>query len=758
MTDIFTWGGCEQRTVQFLAGEHIRDRGTKKYWLSGDTPYTDSDFNQWGFPTSKGQGDSPQSLYDDHYDNMMANPGWQLVRASVDEMYHLDDDHEITGGDWDHTLFWANWNLDGPGDTPFANQEAANTGFANARRAMRDAHARYFNNPFPSVVPDEIPKWVADPLTWGNGDYSDPVGGLPPVSDYFNFYFSYTCDVNGTTRPPNQSNHAYFYIDCRIRDPLDVPSIPDNDEKRMITDAAEQQLYADAQAYWDAGVRFFIMCSPKPTKTTNSGESTDTWLVYTTQMARIEKTLWDMGIRSLIWCTGDQHSAAVYDPDVPEEFPCVIGNPVGVVVNNQGIRAINGWVYGDLLPRVPNSAGQNAFRSQVVAELRIDSQKIDLEIYRTHDESQVYKATMLKGESTFTYQEPQVVREELEMTVKYINRSPDDPGVTVNDGATAVLAFDRAATGVGESSGGAVKHFYTAAANATLTKLGFRAKRSPSSAAANIVVGLYACDTTGEPIAGSAPIPGTELGLPTITDNDTMQTVEVTGLSIPLVQGTNYTVVVLPNAGVTPAQDSSISGDVYFDGDNTANPDVLPQSWATEGTLTSDFIIYGEVFELSSGRNNPVIGGVGSTDTTPARGNTSDVAVTNVGGQTSSIIGVCPNYANTSPQSNGEANIYTDTDRVATQTTDHVFRFIGGGASTSNEIDSEGGPSVPDTPVTHTALVYDAATTAFTANNVRHVLATGASAPGAAVPPSTYTNATEPPLAVAAGEGVVAVG
>lgn len=223
-----------------------------------------------------------------------------------------------------------------------------------------------------------------------------------------------------------------------------------------------------------------------------------------------------------------------------------------------------------------------------------------------------------------------------------------------------------------------------------------------------------------------------------------------------LTPGTTYCVVMGQDGGGGNSilQGTTTTGEraPYDDGGATggvfADPFVVTLNIST--TNPSIFAL-GDTAE--QGKNNPVIGGVGDSTTTPARDNSGDVAITPVGGVSSSIIGACPNEA----YSEGPIMTEYAGGRPTTMAADHVFRYIGGGASTANET---GSPSGPDTEVTHEARIYDAETDTFGTKAIRQVLANDSAdpyAPGAAVAPSTFLNDTNPEEDVEAGEGVFGV-
>lgn len=229
--------------------------------------------------------------------------------------------------------------------------------------------------------------------------------------------------------------------------------------------------------------------------------------------------------------------------------------------------------------------------------------------------------------------------------------------------------------------------------------------------------------------------------------------------------GKRYMIAVLSDtAGTFQITDSGVAGSAGHRDNALAVADTFNDPWDNDTTWTTDIHIWARG-NTSSGEVE-VKGGVGDSTTTPARGGAAgggDNTVTNIGGVTSSVIGVSPNQPRSigpdaeGPRSTGEILVDpatpVDTDD-STMTADHVFRNIGGGASTANSIAT---PSVPDTEVAHEARIYDAATDSFGAKAVRHVLASAQAAPDAAIPPSTFENKTKDEVNVEIGEGVFGV-
>ena len=137
------------------------------------------------------------------------------------------------------------------------------------------------------------------------------------------------------------------------------------------------------------------------------------------------------------------------------------------------------------------------------------------------------------------------------------------------------------------------------------------------------------------------------------------------------------------------------------------------------------------------GTDQPVRGGVGDSGTTQARDNSlSQVRnVQNVGGVTSSIIGVCVNE---------DAQPHVSLFRQA-ETTNHTFAYIGGGGTNYD------GTSVTEA----TADVWDGAQGGFTNKGVQPTIADADAAPGTVVSPNlTYINDTKPEQVVESGNYV----
>lgn len=278
----FAWFSCEHRPDPLTIADAILALNPDLVITQGDAPYTNRKWDAWSMSAEPVQFDSVASGsnlrdFNHHYDQMMSNPGWQLLMAGPFDIYSQFDDHEWGGDNWAHNLITANSRQSINATT----QAEVNFHWRQGRTAWQvwvDTYSQNATGTYDISINTEIPSGASN----GNG--------APVATDYPVTYFRKTYD-----------DVEYIFID----------TISYRDYSNDLLRNAPVTMLGAQQKAWlvnriNASTAKFVVVSSSKTLGTRGTE--DAWRYYIVERNEILGALTRTGV---LWISGDHHWPAV---------------------------------------------------------------------------------------------------------------------------------------------------------------------------------------------------------------------------------------------------------------------------------------------------------------------------------------------------------------------------------------------------------------------------------------------------------------
>jgi hypothetical protein len=278
----FAWFSCEHRPDPLTIADAILALGPDLVITQGDAPYTNRGWEAWGMSTERVQFDSvasgPNSRdFNHHYDQMMSNPGWQLLVSGPYDIYSQFDDHEWGGDNWAHNLLTANFRASINATT----QADVNYHWRQGRTAWQawvDTYSQNANATYDIDINTEIPS-----AAYGGN-------GAPVPADYPVTYFRVS-----------YGDVEYIFIDTISYRDYSNDSLR-NTPVTML--GAQQKAWLINRI--NASTAEFVVVSSS--KTLGTRGTDDAWRYYLIERNEILAALTRTGV---LWISGDHHWPAV---------------------------------------------------------------------------------------------------------------------------------------------------------------------------------------------------------------------------------------------------------------------------------------------------------------------------------------------------------------------------------------------------------------------------------------------------------------
>ena len=297
-------------------------RFTSKFVALDDNPYFNNAKSSWGYTLSGVDKDSTAQDFTDHHLQQAANPGWQSLRAGVQELYYVPGDHGWGGDNWDHTQTQAAAQ-GGIGASTYQHvYDHWKTG-----KLVHDSYASsYYDNPSDYTHPSRVAEYPSEVIS------QSPTG---QSLDHFQpMYFAKYYDINGSELPTSSGAHVVMLVlDCiSHRSPLTA------------TDDASKTMLGVNQLAWVKAVLLEAESEGVPLKAILAAKTLflvtgngDIWRKYTTERDDLLSYI-HSNITGVIYCCGDQHHSHVSKADTSDgdayDMLCVCAAPAGVEQNN----------------------------------------------------------------------------------------------------------------------------------------------------------------------------------------------------------------------------------------------------------------------------------------------------------------------------------------------------------------------------------------------------------------------------------------